>query len=279
MGEFETPAAAEVVASQLRHILLTIADSHDNENGTILQMRQEPLPIELELGNQYGVNWDKHHNWIAHQSNAAERAVYLIDNVVILNTTTSTLATPKPLDEIMRQFGGSVRVDTEPYLRPIVVSIRCKTPSIDKAHEIRNLIETHLTQKYVPVPWLAFDGDSQNKDIEEHKQEVIEALLFYEQRDQLLEKYNNAVDSGEKSRLEQELQQFQMQNQLTDNNPVNAHWRLCIDRIKDVQLNGLKLYINQLRFRSMASGFPALLTWLKMLGCVDIEYEFDQLNE
>lgn len=279
MGQFETVVQAQQAADEIAHILARVSHWHDQNGSLPLDMRSEPFPIEIEIGEKYGVDWNTHHNWIMPQSNL-ERAVVAVDNYVLMNTTASTLASPHPFDEMMSKWGGSVRSNAEPYSTPLVVTLQCLAPDHDTAINLRNLLETRLRDKYAVVPWLAYEAGSHNPDEKELHSEAEIALAYHQQRNLILEAINQVTDVDEKERHLQRLNALEAQNRQhwTSNSPVYTHWRLCVDQVGKISLQGMELKIEELWFRSIVSGLPAMLVWLRDQGCSEIRYEIIQLD-
>ena len=283
VGEFETAVQAQEAATEIAQILATVSDWHGQNGSLPMDMRSEPVPIELEIGEKYGVDWKMHHNWIMPQSNL-ERAVVVIDNHVVMETTALTLARPQPFDEIMGKLGGDVRFDAEPYFTPLVVNLQCIAPDFDAANNLRKLLKTRLNDKYAVVPWLTYGVASHHTDTEKLFEDAEISLTYekayHQERDQLLDVVNHAVDADEKECELQRLYQFEAQNRKhwPVDSAVHTHWRLCVYQVRGISSVGRELQIEHLWFRSIVSGLPATLAWLKDQGCSEIRYEIIQLD-
>jgi hypothetical protein len=144
VGVFDTSAAAQKAADELRQIFKQIEDWHEQnpEKSEALMERwsrgewpQAVSEIEEILAEKYGVRWTNGIEWFWDA-----RLELLLDHIVHISTGGQTDSGPEPFDEIIERLGGyglvtGADVGGTPFGK-IIVYLSCVAPDIETAEMI-----------------------------------------------------------------------------------------------------------------------------------------------
>ncbi len=286
VGEFETVEAAQNAAEQLRQSLKPIIEWRMARAEEIWESF-EPTPIEIEVGQKWGVEWLIHHDWLEYEGSL--NAIETFESYVIIGSG-ETWAGQEPLDKILLKLGAKVSAESELGNTSIVVNITCHFLNSDAADRVHKIIIDYLAAKKEflhrnPIPWIGYGrGEKQpNIDELEHLDKIFsereQAKLRHnreeyenrQKRDPNSEEHDNFV-----TRYFEILERLPA---LTDDEKmliVGARFSAGFMGAKELQLNEQKLELVEAYFGRGLQGIPAFFAWLKDNGCQTINYSIGE---
>jgi hypothetical protein len=132
VGEFPTPEAAQNALSEIHRILQKIADWHRAHPGEFDDARTDgnsmahPTPPELELAQQYGIEWRSAIAWFDKVSIDIH-----FDRYVFLTRGFGTDSVGEPFDQVMDKLGGKGYLEGNSVgnvLYGILFTLTCDAP-------------------------------------------------------------------------------------------------------------------------------------------------------
>lgn len=164
VGEFETPEAAQDAAFELERLVMRIVQWHQNNpNAYANEARPydvSPTPIEIQIGQEYGINWDVYHEWLKHIHNFATYQIPMYSTIA--NSTTEfgfdlnwskiklwdrlvffqsdqTWAGYYTFKDLMTKLGGKATANVESYSEfETHITVICDAPTEEVATAIRH---------------------------------------------------------------------------------------------------------------------------------------------
>lgn len=290
IGLCNSSEQAEAIANTVYSHIETIAQWHINHRFKSEKLKGKPSPTELEIATQYHLTWNQLHDWlIVPDINDISETVSVYDNLVFI-TSGETKATPQPFDALMKALGVDVLVDADGS--PVTVTIEA---NINHPQKIVDVIETYIKQDAIaPCPWMIYlDGE---KDPEADKIQVIEPIYLQHLRavtqldnhpslagirnpsayaKSYMELYNTTIQA-----LPQlDVDDAEMLDDLRDASAIIPSWdnRADMPPYPTVILaQNNQISLKNVLFGEIASGLPALLTWLEAEGANEVSYELSQ---
>ncbi len=300
VGTFETVEAAQKAYAELREMLREIAEwYHYNPLDYDLLS-----PAEEHFAQHFGVEWLSPLDCFDRSDpDAYVDMIYCLDTHILIASPFQPHSTGKPLADIMAKLGGQVIADLGDFsLTGIDVTLQCLAPDETIAQEIYEQVVEYFRYlrgiSKIP-PWIGYGENGRDPRTDAYiqaKQKVnarwqAESQFAAENRNLRL-KIEKAYQQGQQelfSRLQTEYNE--LEKQVRSNLPeVNsAEWKLIMampDNVgafgrwdesemnpKELQRRGRQLSLGHICFvTSIVRGLPAILAWLKDLGCTEIQY-------
>lgn len=282
VGEFESIEAAQNAAEQLRQSLKPIIEWRMARAEEIWESF-EATPIEIEVGQQWGVEWLNHHEWL--ESERSLNAIKTFENYVILGES-ETWAGQEPFDAILLKLGAKVSATSGLGDTSIVVNITCHFLNSGVADKVHKIIIGYLDAKKEflhrnPIPWIGYIRGEKQPNID--KLERLDRI--YTEREQAKlrhnrEEYENRQQHGSNSEERKNFvaRYYEMMEKLPaltreeEMLIVGARFSAGFMGAKELQLNEQKLEIVEAYFGIGLQGIPAFFAWLKDNGCQTLDY-------
>ncbi|MBI5930486.1 MAG: hypothetical protein HY862_14355 [Chloroflexi bacterium] len=289
VGEFESVEAAQNAAEQLRQSLKPIIEWRMARAEEIWESF-EATPIEIEVGQQWGVEWLNHHEWL--ESERSLNAIKTFENYVILGEG-ETWAGQEPFDEILLKLGAKVSAESGLGNTSIMVNITCHFLNSDAADKVLKIIRDYLAAKKEflhknPIPWIGYIRGEKQPNIDELERldqiysDREKAELRYFRENESLRNKMNEHDFQSEEAIKYRVQYSKLLEQMLERLPaltddekmliVGARFSAGYMGAKEILLNEQKLEIVEAYFGIGLQGIPAFFAWLKDNGCHTLHY-------
>jgi hypothetical protein len=301
IGTFDTNQAAEEAANQFRTILETIISWYDlPENEAIAQevlrnYEHAPVEPELQIAEQYGIEWISAVDWLANSSiESPNHVVKVFDNLLFVSNAAPTNLGEPPFDQLMAKFTNQVVIHTEAGPAAFLV-LTCRVPNEQTGKDLFNEINVYFASAphETVIPWINYHPDNTTSlDLHElatrfhrHYQEKQRAYLQVSDEIQQVKKALGEASRTGNSVLFELLQEqlSELRQVYTSNTPIisQADDALIIHLNADLYGGGkvsLEENILSIRmwFGKVRVGLPVLLAYLSDQGCTSIDYKFVQ---
>lgn len=286
VGTFNTTNDADKAFNEIRDMLFEIDRWHrdnrdyrsDQENNATLEL----FPPEKAFAKKYQVEWTIPIDWTGwasyqyqHEgfdaqkaaSNLIDDAVQIVGRSLIVSNPHQTWMTVQPFKGILDSLGA----ETIGYDLDLTESgeidnftlhtcIKFSAPDNDMADSIEKAIKTYLEGELDavnnPPPW---------RDDSENYEKVLgkESLLKREQLDLILAHWQKrfALSSGVES-LQKHARLMQIRRLALRNNDLV------------MRRDNLQFVLDDIWFHNQELGVCALIAWLEVNGCTDIDYAY-----
>lgn len=159
VGTFASEKEAQQVAEKFKQIFLAIKNWWWNSGLSQDEFQRwfdhveigQPTPIELELGEEYGIEWKHGLNWFSWVSwEHSDLPISVFEkSVFIQNPHWYLWYGPQPLNQLMEIFGAEVAVAAdECRTYPdtcLLTNLACLAPDEQKTQELYDLFQTQFT--------------------------------------------------------------------------------------------------------------------------------------
>jgi hypothetical protein len=291
IGTFESHESAQEVARELRTILQRIVDWYGEplNEGIAREVlddpKHPPVPPELDLAEQYHIDWPKAVDWLANVHDVTG-AVSVYNDAVFLRSLAETDDGEIPFDQIMNRFTDHVVVQVE-AAQSIEIVLTCVAPNHDIANHIYQSIHDYLQAPHERViPWINFHP----KNIEQ-RDLVHLASLYLVNRDHLRSRPKPvhepdlssellaALLAGNTSRVEMLRDQIRTHKKASGLTQPEEDLILAANADLysqgEIDLVGLRVSL-RIWLGQPAQGLPVLIAYLSAQGCSQIQYQFLQ---
>jgi hypothetical protein len=259
---------------------------------------------EREIMQEYPLDVAEAVDWIARQYDAQNLPTNIktFETHVFFTTIYQTSTRHVPFPQLIRHLGGTVSEDN--HTTYILVNISATTSHILTANYIKAVVEEALkdSPRY-DVPWILFYG-GQLVDNPEQVSRDIDTYLAHEEAltlwhtehadliDHLREEQEMFQQAGDRETAEtigQQLQDYSGQQDAVEPPMaykdqyfiqclIDATWIMASTESR-VTLDTDHLQITGVSCSDMGHGLPALIAWMRALGCRDVTYEFVQRRQ
>jgi hypothetical protein len=303
VGAFQSPEKAQEAALEFKKLLQHLWEhyqAHPELREDVLSEEDHDIThIELEAMHDYHIEFDAAIEWVAREKTLdfLPDAVATFENMVFVATVDETVTNDTPIAQFMHRLGADVKFEEalDAYLR---VQVTATAPDDITAQFIKTSCDTYFVHQspFYRAPWVLF-FDGQLAPNQEQLSRDIDLYIAYDDIWRKLRQQRRYVtaqlaaaqqnnDTTQIVALEQRLAsveaEYATQPHLSDEVERHIHKILCWTCIdtggidKTVALEDHKISFPPLYFSDddMGHGLPALVTWLRALGCVDVIYEF-----
>ncbi len=302
VGAFETPEKAHEAAEKFKALLRRIwewyADHPDIRDAMLDEERYELTDAEREIMRDYPIEFSGAANWVASQKSLdfLPDSVAVFENLVFFASLDETVTDDTPFAQYMHQLGADVKFEEamESYL---TVRVSATAPDDATAQHIKTAAENYFMRDHTfeRAPWaLFYDGQVAPEALgieidsfiigyrawcdwlEDHRRQIND-LRTRRITAQLANDEQAAAEISEAMKNLQAEQQY-----FIDDSNRHIHkiiWWTSIradQHNKTVAVEGNCIQLPTLYFLpdDLGHGLPALVTWLRALGCTDVAYEF-----
>jgi len=297
VGEFPDAQAAKEAEATLRGIFTSLEQWIETNPEQANQLQQEFAklsPLEETLKQRYGIEWEVTLlEWLvpAHEIGCVGDAITVVDNLVLLGNPTETWSGGFPLIALVEKLAPSVKVDSEPLERRLIVTLQFAAPDEAAADEIEQALMKDYYLKI--VPWLAYYGGRLAEEPDKLARDVLAGIEWTKR---YFKNWEAERDNPERKRLQG---QISASNTLEENERIlaalhdlelklglvsvletayGAAWQRNNEmnfhlRPPDIQRSGLNFRLEN--FFGSHNAFAGLVAWLRANGCA-VAYQFEE---
>jgi hypothetical protein len=310
VGAFATPERANEAAGEFKTLLQKLWDwyqAHPDVREAVLGEENHPLTdAERAIMREYPLEFDEAIEWVARETSLdfLPDAVTTFENLLFVATVDETKTQDKPLAQFMHHLGADVKFE-QAMESHLTVHVSARPPDEITANFIKAAAEDYLKYPLWSVaPWALFFGgqfvpnpEQVSRDIDiffenhaawsawhdEHRAELND--LSKQREDawrakddsaaKILDEQIRTLLAGQyevEPRLPVEVEQyikrvvhFTFAETLEDDQPI-------------VIEDGIVKFPELVFFDEIGYGLPAIVMWLRALGCTDVRYEFDPIT-
>jgi len=311
VGAFETPQKAHEAAEKFKALLQRIWEwykAHPEAREVVDSGDRELTDVEREVMHDHNIEFEEALDWVAREESLdfLPDAVAVFENLVFVATVDETETKDTPLAQYMHQLGADMKYE-EAMRTGLSINVSGTAPDDTTAQYIKASTETYLFRDrgtsrttWTRPPWVAFyDGqlvpnpEQFNRDNntyfanlhaqdawdEDHKVEINNlttqwnAALFAKDN-QTVNKLNEQIGALFSKRGD--VEPYLSRKDFLHISKIIG-WVTTFEGEKtDVVIEETRVHIRDVRFlhSDIGHGLPAIVTWMRALGCVDVTYEF-----
>ncbi len=279
VGAFETPEKAHEAAEKFKALLRRIWEWYkahpDIREAVLNEERHEFTDIEREIVSEYNIEFEQPTEtwaqgvdelaieWVAREGSLdfLPDAVSVFENHVFVAPVDETVTPDSLLAQYMHRLGADMKYE-QAMGYPPTVNVSGEAPDAATAQLIKSSAETYFALAWDDVnhspPWASFYEGELAPNPERLKRDL--DMLVTEEIER------RALTSPLKWSLAHEVTQRM----------IRIEWWLHIESDKPVTVVGNSVKFSSLYFHTdgLGHGLPALVTWMRALGCTNVAYEF-----
>jgi hypothetical protein len=267
VGKFQTAQNATDAGERLHKVILQIWEwynAHPEEQEFISESLGHPATeAEQLVAQEYNIAFPEGIDWIAaeDESNIFDSSITTFENHLFLGERWDSMTAIEPFAELVKKLGGELIYPREAR-QLLYVNLNATAPDEPTAEFIHYQAERFITKNRggrsvnMRAPWSNFYDGALRSDIEHYEQQLNVFLSPDDSPQHLKMAYTD-------------IKWFEMQL-----------WELEIREFKEGTFsairNGNNLIFEKMYFDgpSMGHALPAMITWMRALGCRDVKYTF-----
>ena len=274
-----------------------------------------PTGAEQAVADEYGIEFEAAIDWVAAEESAdfVEIAVTVFEDYVFTGVVDETLTRDRPFVQLMRKLGAQIEHHQELYQETwsqLYINISATAPDATTAQFIKTVAESYMIRDRGSSlatmgcpPWVTFRGGQLAPDLEPLNAQV-ERYAAYEEawsewhranreqlkdlRDRLIQA-QKADDQPEIAALKGQLDVLYAAKDLIrpELSPEDLdRLEALLNRIRAeelfeddlrVEVDDTHIHFHRIWMPFVGQALPALVTWLRAMGCRDVTYEFDSV--
>jgi hypothetical protein len=312
VGTFETEENARAAATMIEVALQKIDkwwETLSLEERTLWGGKAETphlTPPEIELKNQYKVDWPFSIHW-----ERDKRFINVFRNFLVIGSPHPFIwYGPQPFNGLITRLGGTPSImasESRNYPDTLLFAdLTCAAPNENVAQMIASSVKNYYSDpEGMPIPWIAYHSGTLDQRAEELKRIEAQALHDWPIKEQVRQKNQDLEIRIMRARVQRnEALRTVLQNEYDEEVKAALGGREPIDwkefgwvleamaktrlddyewEFPDSKLNVVhnKNYLNftGLHFENWFTGIKALYAWLEALGCTEITYSFWDMKD
>lgn len=291
--------------------------AHPEERETAMYVDTPPTGAEQIVTDEYQIEFEEATDWVAVEKSPdfVNDAVTSFENHVYLAILDETLRIAEPFVALMRKLGADIKYH-DGFPSELSVNISAMTPDDTTAQYIKSASEAYLTRNRgsdlinTPgrPPWAQFYSGQLSPNLEQLNThiniylDILHNLIDWKQANQeQIIRLNERLQLARRDGFQKQAEEFEQKLQVLRDTEAQIMSRLSttdfdnVEKLLDlttaqefyegeysisIEIEERQIHLRKLWFfnRSLGPGLTALVTWLRALGCRDVNYEFVPLR-
>lgn len=309
IGSFATPERANEAAAEFKTLLQRLWEwyqAHPEIRDAVLNEEGHELTdAERQIGKDYNIEFEDAVEWIAREETLEflPDAVTTFENLLFVATVTETVTEDTPFAHFMYQLGARVEFEEEMQAY-LLIGISARAPDASTALFIKSVSEAYFMRDHNILwqrpPWVLFYDGRLAPDPEQLSGHIDTFIANYHarrawraQHEEQFEAWRLQREAAWKAKdhetaellTKQIISLASTEDEVEPRLPKDvqrhihkiASWTSmdADDHDKTVSIKGEAVKFPYLYFLpdDLGHGLPAIVTWLRALGCQDVRYK------